>query len=92
MFNAENSDVLKTSGIGLGLTTAKQLTQALQGAVSIESVKYQGTRVTFSVLSKLPPEKILAHRLQALLRLEQQKSVFSVPAHHFSELGLTFDD
>ena len=26
MFNAENADVLKTSGIGLGLTTAKQLT------------------------------------------------------------------
>jgi len=52
MFNDEFEETNKTSGVGLGLSTARILTHALQGAISLESVKDDGTKVTFSVITK----------------------------------------
>eukprot|EP00347_Sterkiella_histriomuscorum_P020398 403337956 len=43
------SGMIATSGIGLGLSMSKDLLQALNGKVSIESVKNQGTEVTFKI-------------------------------------------
>ncbi len=37
------------SNIGLGLATAKELCQSLDGDISIDSVPEQGTTVTFTV-------------------------------------------
>ena len=41
--------VLGTSGIGLGLTTAKNLANALGGEVYLQSKEGFGTDVTFSI-------------------------------------------
>ena len=53
----------KTSGIGLGLTTVKKLTHALQGAVSLKSNHSEGTTVIFSVLTRLGCTKINAKEM-----------------------------
>ena len=55
-------DELGTSGVGLGLSTAKKLTEALQGAISLDSSK-KGTKVTFSVLTKLNCANIESSKL-----------------------------
>ena len=39
MFNDDTKNTGKTSGVGLGLSTARRLAHALQGAISLESVK-----------------------------------------------------
>ena len=51
LFDSNSSEVMKTKGIGLGLSTALSLTHALQGAISLESSPEEGTKVAFSVLT-----------------------------------------
>jgi len=50
MFNHTSQSYFKTKGIGLGLTTAKVLTQALQGGIHLNSKLGVGTEVGFSIL------------------------------------------
>ena len=49
MFNSASESYFKTKGIGLGLSTAKVLTQALQGGIHLNSKHGKGTEVGFSI-------------------------------------------
>lgn len=53
MFNKQNNGYFKTKGIGIGLTTAKVLTQALQGGIHLNSKVGRGTEVGFSILTQM---------------------------------------
>ena len=46
----DSSEGKHTSGIGIGLSTARTLTEAMQGAISLTSKLNEGTSVAFSVL------------------------------------------
>ena len=50
-FNQEFTQMIKTSGIGIGLSTAKMLTEALQGGIHLQSKEKEGTTVAFSVIT-----------------------------------------
>ena len=88
MFNSESNQVLKTSGVGIGLTTAKTLTTALQGAISLESVKGEGTKVAFSVLCSENAESIKADLLYFKVMKIQQGHLFAVPSRHFEKMNI----
>ena len=90
MFNDQIGQVLATSGVGLGLSTAKQLTHALQGAISLQSIKGSFTKVTFSVLVKLAPEALSLTELSHQVRQLQHDSVLIVPLRHFESLRMNF--
>ena len=48
MFNHASQQGFKTQGIGLGLTTARKLSQAMAGAIHLKSIVSEGTEVGFS--------------------------------------------
>lgn len=50
MFNSTSQSYFKTKGIGLGLSTAKALSLALQGGIHLNSKFGVGTEVGFSIL------------------------------------------
>jgi len=49
MFEPFSRDVDGKSGLGLGLSIAKELTERMGGSLDISSQKHQGTQVTFSL-------------------------------------------
>ena len=51
MFNRKATSYFTTSGIGIGLSTVKTLTKAMQGAVHLRSIEGLGTEVGFSVMT-----------------------------------------
>lgn len=63
MFNTSTC-MFKTKGIGLGLSTAKNLSQALLGGIHLNSKQGQGSEVGFSILTQREPIKIYAKRLK----------------------------
>ena len=77
---------LKTSGIGLGLTTVKKLTHSLQGAVSLKSNPSEGTSVTFSVLTRLGCTEINANDMLEQTQEAKLKYYLAIPAKHFTKL------
>ena len=48
-FNNSKLANFSTQGIGLGLSTSKELCQSLGGAISMDSEKDIGTEITFSI-------------------------------------------
>ena len=47
-FSQFDVSVFKSQGVGIGLSTAKQLCQAMGGAIMLESAPQIGTNVTFA--------------------------------------------
>lgn len=50
---AEDPDVNRIDGVGLGLTIARNITRMMGGTVNIKSSKGQGTQVTVSIILRL---------------------------------------
>jgi len=65
MFNNMNAGFFKTHGIGLGLTTARALTNILQGAIHLNSEVGGGTEVGFSVLTSKKSRQVNSKDLKA---------------------------
>ena len=87
-FGIEDKNQLRTSGVGLGLTTAKILTHALQGAISLDSTKELGTKVTFSALTKLSRSAIKASKiLEESQKLEKTHDL-NLPKKIYDELAI----
>jgi K+-sensing histidine kinase KdpD len=72
MFNRPNIGYFKTKGIGIGLTTAKVLTQALQGGIHLNSQVGLGTEVGFSILTQIESFKINSKDLKTQARLHTE--------------------
>ena len=51
MFNGGSRNSNRTKGVGLGLSTARSLSHALQGAISLQTKEGVGTKVTFSSIA-----------------------------------------
>ena len=85
-FSMADKSELKTSGIGLGLTTVKKLTHSLQGAVSLKSNPSEGTSVTFSVLTRLGCTEINANDMLEQTQEAKLKYYLAIPAKHFTKL------
>jgi K+-sensing histidine kinase KdpD len=69
--------VFKTKGIGLGLTTAKTLTNMMQGGIHLNSNFGCGTEVGFSVMVKKTASKINSKQLKTKMR-EIKNSLYCV--------------
>ena len=69
MFNHASQSGFKTHGIGLGLTTARKLTEAMLGGIHLISKENEGTEVGFSTLClpsshRLPAANLKAHMIR----------------------------
>jgi signal transduction histidine kinase len=51
-FTQTKLSMFKTQGVGIGLSTSKELAQSLSGAIMLESQVNKGTSVTFSVQAR----------------------------------------
>ncbi len=65
MFNEDASPNMRTKGVGLGLSTARTLTLALQGAISLKTKINEGTKVAFSALTLFEEEQLNERELVA---------------------------
>ena len=83
MFNSRCSSFFKTEGIGLGLSTARILTSALQGAIYLNSKPDLGTEVGFSVLTQKEPSTIDSKKLKLWLRSQQHELEFKDLNHDY---------
>ena len=76
MFNDTSKSFFKTKGIGLGLTTAKILTQCLQGAIHLNSTLDKGTEVAFSVLCRQEMTRVNSKDLKKQIIDIKDQAVF----------------
>ena len=81
MFNNVSQQFFKTQGIGLGLTTARRLTESMLGAIHLTSKVEKGTAVGFSVMTMEKQMRI--HSLELMNTLKRYRKV------HFSFQGIT---
>jgi two-component system sensor histidine kinase/response regulator len=52
----KSSSAINTNGIGLGLNICRQICEAFEGEISVESVEGGGSTFTFSIKTKTPRE------------------------------------
>lgn len=67
MFNSLSTGLFKTEGIGLGLTSARTLTQSIQGAIHLNSQENAGTEVGFSIFCKSGSNRVNSKELKEQL-------------------------
>ena len=77
-FKKEKTSIVRTKGLGIGLSTAKDLTNALQGGIHLNSEVGQGTEVGFSILTQMNEFRINSKDLKTQARLlkEDHKIVY----------------
>ena len=65
MFNQQNmGGFFKTQGIGLGLSTSKILTKAMQGGIHMITEEGKGTQVGFSIMALREQTKVKSQQLK----------------------------
>ena len=71
MFN-KNIGYFKTKGIGIGLSTAKNLSNALLGGIHLNSTFGKGTEVGFSVLTQRNNQRVNSKDLKVQARIMKE--------------------
>jgi len=79
--------LLGTSGIGLGLTTAKKLANAMGGEILLQSKEDVGTDVAFSVQMRNKDCDITQTELEKSTLKELQKRLQTDEVHHLNSTG-----
>ena len=91
MFNGGSRNSNRTKGVGLGLSTARSLSHALQGAISLQTKEGTGTKVTFSSIALYEEEQIDVQSLTD--RIASMHKIYSIYASrdYLRKLGIHCD-
>ena len=88
MFKGASRNTNRTKGVGLGLTTARSLSHALQGAISLQTKEGIGTKVTFSTITLFEQESIDAQSLTDRLATMHKTHSIYASRDYLSKLGI----
>lgn len=72
MFN-KNVGHFKTKGIGIGLSTAKILSNALLGGIHLNSTYGEGTEIGFSVMTLRDTHRVNSKELKVQARIMKEE-------------------